>query len=132
MQRSDVPHRDPAPVPARTQVETRTRTPAPPPAQERDTASKLVTAVPDPIEREQLERTLALIDRGGPFPHKKDGTIFSNRERRLPEHPRGYYREYTVETPGATNRGARRVIRGERGETFYTRDHYRTFIRIDN
>ncbi|HEX9982336.1 MAG TPA: ribonuclease domain-containing protein [Thermoanaerobaculia bacterium] len=88
-------------------------------------------AIADPVEREQLDVTLALIERGGPFPHKQDGTVFGNREGRLPSHPRGYYREYTVKTPGARTRGARRVIRGSSGETYYTRDHYKTFMRID-
>lgn len=83
-------------------------------------------------ERPQLEATLRLIEQGGPFPYRQDGTVFQNRERRLPEKPRGYYREYTVRTPGAKNRGARRVVTGAEGERWYTRDHYRTFIRLDN
>ena len=87
--------------------------------------------VPDRVERAQLIATLELIERGGPFPYRQDGAIFGNRESRLPAKPRDYYREYTVPTPGATNRGARRVIRGGAGETFYTRDHYGTFMRID-
>ena len=82
-------------------------------------------------ERPQLEATLRLIEQGGPFPYRQDGTVFQNRERRLPEKPRGYYREYTVPTPGAKNRGARRVVQGRRGETWYTHDHYKTFVRID-
>jgi ribonuclease T1 len=82
-------------------------------------------------ERAQLDKTLALIERGGPFPYEKDGSVFSNREGRLPPQPHGYYREYTVPTPGAKNRGARRIVRGKAGETWYTRDHYRTFTRID-
>lgn len=82
-------------------------------------------------EQAQLEATLALIDRGGPFPYRQDGATFQNRERRLPQQPQGYYREYTVPTPGASNRGARRVVRGRSGETWYTRDHYKTFIRLD-
>lgn len=84
-----------------------------------------------PAERTQLLETLDLIDRGGPFRYVKDGSVFSNREGRLPEHPRGYYREYTVPTPTAKNRGARRIVRGKNGETWYTRDHYKTFVRID-
>ncbi len=108
----------------------------PPPASAPEAAaprseSRLEAAVPDRVEREELVRTLARIESGGPFPHKQDGTIFGNRERRLPQHPRGYYREYTVRTPGASNRGARRVVRGSEGELYYTRDHYETFIRID-
>ena len=82
-------------------------------------------------EQTQLDATLALIDRGGPFPYRQDGATFANRERRLPQQPNGYYREYTVPTPGAKNRGARRVVRGRNGETWYTRDHYKTFIRLD-
>ena len=83
-------------------------------------------------EREALEATLALIDRGGPFPYPgRDGSTFENRERRLPQKPRGYYREYTVPTRGAPNRGARRVVAGREGERWYTRDHYRTFTRVD-
>ncbi len=82
-------------------------------------------------EQAQLDATLALIDRGGPFPYRQDGATFQNRERRLPQQPQGYYREYTVPTPGAKNRGARRVVRGRNGETWYTRDHYKTFIRLD-
>ena len=82
-------------------------------------------------EQAQLEATLALIERGGPFPHRQDGAVFENRERRLPQQPRGYYLEYTVPTPGAQNRGARRVVKGRNGETWYTRAHYRTCTRLD-
>lgn len=73
--------------------------------------------------------TLALIERGGPFPYRKDGTVFSNRERLLPARPRGYYREFTVPTPGAGDRGARRIVSGgDPPEVFYyTDDHYRSF-----
>ncbi len=74
--------------------------------------------------------TLLLIQRGGPFPHAKDGVIFANRERRLPAEPRGYYREYTVPTPGVRSRGARRIIAGRRGEYYYSDDHYRSFRRV--
>jgi len=71
--------------------------------------------------------TLNLIKGGGPFPYPKDGTIFGNRERRLPAHPRGYYKEYTVKTPGSRDRGARRIIAGSNGEFYYTDDHYNSF-----
>jgi ribonuclease T1 len=74
--------------------------------------------------------TLRLIDRGGPFPYRKDGSIFGNRERRLPQKPYGYYREYTVPTPGAPDRGARRIVTGGAVERYYTPDHYRSFRRI--
>ena len=82
-------------------------------------------------EREALAATVALIEHGGPFPFERDGITFSNREGRLPARERGYYREYTVPTEGAQNRGARRVIRGRDGDTWYTNDHYASFMRID-
>ena len=78
--------------------------------------------------------TYALIYRGGPFPHDKDGIVFGNRERLLPAHPRGYYREYTVGTPGARNRGARRIVCGGKPITpsvcYYTADHYNSLREI--
>jgi len=83
----------------------------------------------DDLPREARD-TLALIKQGGPFPYKRDGVVFGNRERRLPSQPRGYYREYTVPTPGARDRGARRIIAGTPGEYYYTEDHYNTFLRI--
>ena len=77
--------------------------------------------------------TLALIRRGGPFPYRKDGTVFQNRERVLPAMPRGYYREYTVPTPGSRDRGARRIVAGGNPPEvyYYTSDHYRSFRRIE-
>ena len=86
----------------------------------------------------EARQTLALIRAGGPFPYRKDGSTFGNFEKRLPEKPRGYYREYTVPTPGENDRGARRIVAGEgprgdvrtSGEYYYTGDHYRTFRRI--
>ena len=73
--------------------------------------------------------TLALIARGGPFPHRQDGGIFGNREKHLPAKPHGYYREYTVDTPGLDHRGARRIITaGQPPEMYYyTDDHYDSF-----
>lgn len=71
--------------------------------------------------------TLLLIDEGGPFPYDQDGSTFQNREGLLPAHPRGYYHEYTVETPGSPDRGARRLVTGDRGERYYTDDHYDSF-----
>ena len=81
---------------------------------------------------EALE-TLALIQRGGPFPYRKDGTIFQNRERLLPAKPRGYYREYTVPTPGSRDRGARRIVTGGNPPDvfYYTADHYSSFRQIE-
>jgi ribonuclease T1 len=78
----------------------------------------------------QARATLALIKAGGPFPYSQDGRIFGNRERQLPQQKRGYYREYTVQTPGARDRGARRIVAGSSGEYFYTDDHYHSFRRI--
>jgi ribonuclease T1 len=80
-----------------------------------------------PIE---VRQTIVLIRQGGPFPFKRDGIVFQNRENRLPPEPIGYYREYTVPTPGVRGRGARRLIAGRPGEYYYSPDHYRTFWRI--
>ncbi len=74
--------------------------------------------------------TLQLIKRGGPFPYARDGVVFGNYEHVLPQQPRGYYHEYTVPTPGAHNRGARRIVCGVVPECYYTGDHYQTFQRI--
>jgi ribonuclease T1 len=79
-------------------------------------------------------QTLALIRKGGPFPNEKDGVIFGNREKQLPKQRRGYYTEYTVSTPGAKNRGARRLVVGGEPQTsyeiYYTDDHYQSFKRV--
>jgi ribonuclease T1 len=75
--------------------------------------------------------TLKVIDNGGPYAYPgRDDTTFTNREGLLPDHESGYYREYTVETPGSDDRGARRIIRGDGGELYYTDDHYDSFRRI--
>jgi ribonuclease T1 len=81
--------------------------------------------------------THRLILSGGPFPYDKDGSVFGNRERLLPPKARGWYREYTVRTPGARNRGAKRIVCGGKPPTqpeacFYTDDHYASFKRIDS
>ena len=78
----------------------------------------------------EARATLALIKKGGPYPYAKDGTVFSNREGRLPRQKRGYYREFTVKTPGERTRGARRIVAGTPGEYWYTDDHYASFRRI--
>jgi ribonuclease T1 len=72
-----------------------------------------------------------LIQRGGPYPYRQDGTVFGNRERRLPMRQFGYYREYTVPTPGETDRGARRLVTGGTEELYYTGDHYVSFVTVD-
>jgi len=74
--------------------------------------------------------TLELIDAGGPFPYEQDGGVFFNNERILPLQDRGYYHEYTVETPGSDDRGARRIVAGTDGELYWTGDHYQSFERI--
>jgi ribonuclease T1 len=77
----------------------------------------------------EAKDTLDLIARSGPFPHRQDGTVFQNREKRLPKKTRGYYREYTVATPGLSHRGAKRIVTG--GDPievyYYTDDHYDSF-----
>jgi ribonuclease T1 len=79
----------------------------------------------------QARQTVALIDAGGPFPYAKDGATFNNFEGVLPRRPRGYYREYTVKTPGERDRGARRIVTGDLDRAlFYTADHYETFARV--
>ncbi|MFE4667873.1 ribonuclease domain-containing protein [Streptomyces sp. NPDC056716] len=80
----------------------------------------------------QAYDTLDLIARGGPFPYPQDGTVFQNRERLLPIQSAGYYHEYTVETPGSSTRGAKRVVTGvQHEEDYYTADHYVSFDLID-
>jgi len=83
----------------------------------------------------QAQQTHRLILAGGPFPYRKDGTVFGNRERLLPLHPRGFYREYTVKTPESRDRGARRIVCGGLRPVvpeacYYTGDHYTSFQRI--
>ena len=86
----------------------------------------------------EAQATLVRIKAGGPFAHAKDGSVFGNREKILPARARGYYREYTVPTPGARDRGARRIVAGSgaagdvrrSGEYYYTDDHYNSFRRI--
>jgi ribonuclease T1 len=96
------------------------------------TASDSVALAELPREAQKTEQ---LIRAGGPFPYAKDGTAFGNRERLLPRRNRGYYREYTVPTPGARTRGARRIVCGgaearQPEACFYTDDHYASFRRI--
>jgi ribonuclease T1 len=79
----------------------------------------------------EADDTLQLIDEGGPFPYPQDGEVFQNREGILPAEPNGYYHEYTVETPGSPDRGARRIVTAESGTDYYTADHYESFDSID-
>jgi len=78
----------------------------------------------------EVRDTLRLIKQGGPFPYPRDGVVFGNYEKRLPQQPRGYYHEFTVRTPGAHSRGARRIVCGAPAECYYSNDHYKTFRRI--
>ena len=80
-----------------------------------------------PIEAQE---TIVLIRKGGPYPYAKDGAVFGNREGILPRAKRGYYREYTVKTPGVRSRGARRIVAGASGELYFSDDHYNRFRRI--
>lgn len=77
----------------------------------------------------EARQTIALIQRGGPYPHRQDGSVFGNREKQLPQRARGYYREYTVATPGVKHRGARRIVTGGQPPDvwYYTEDHYESF-----
>jgi ribonuclease T1 len=79
----------------------------------------------------EVGETIGLIRADGPYPYDEDGVVFGNREDQLPDQPTGYYREYTVETPGSSDRGPRRVITGEAGEVYYTEDHYASFVEVD-
>lgn len=94
--------------------------------------SGTTATLPEFLPREAHD-TIRLIARGGPFPHRQDGSVFGNREGHLPAKPRGYYREYTVDTPGLSHRGARRIITG--GDPpeawYYSDDHYDSFQAFD-
>ena len=98
------------------------------PAAAADTSDSLPAFLPA-----EARDTVALILRGGPFVHRQDGSVFGNREGRLPRQPRGWYHEYTVETPGARDRGARRIVTGGTppSEWYYSDDHYGSFRRFD-
>ncbi len=93
-----------------------------------------VLAFSNDIAKEKLppeaRQTLELVKKNGPFPYPQDGSTFANREKRLPMRAQGYYREYTVKTPGARDRGPRRIVAGIGGEFYYSDDHYRSFWRI--
>jgi ribonuclease T1 len=94
----------------------------------RDDAGLLIVA-PAQLPPE-ARTTLRLIESGGPFPFSRDGIVFENREGLLPKKERGYYREYTVITPGESDRGARRIVAGRDGQRYYTADHYDSFVRV--
>ncbi|MEU2072755.1 ribonuclease domain-containing protein [Streptomyces sp. NPDC013489] len=109
---------------------------APAPAPASVTASVAATAAVGDICYSDLPgeayTTLRLIDAGGPFPYSQDGSVFQNREQILPGRSTGYYHEYTVETPGSSTRGARRIVTGDSAqEDYYTSDHYASFDLVD-
>ena len=83
----------------------------------------------DELPPEALD-VIEAIRAGGPHPYRQDGSTFQNREGLLPFEREGYYREYTVETPGSPDRGARRIVTGDRGEVYYTEDHYASFVEV--
>jgi guanyl-specific ribonuclease Sa len=129
--------REPAPSvppaaqgPPATQSDNPLETPpplTPPPVAD----AKTTASYPDFLPPEAID-TLERIARGGPYPYRQDDGVFQNRERLLSPQPRGYYREYTVDTPGSRDRGARRIVTGGRppSEYYYTDDHYRSFRRF--
>ncbi len=78
----------------------------------------------------EARETLDRIESNGPYPYRKDGSTFQNREGLLPDQEIGHYREFTVDTPGSPDRGARRIVAGDDGERFYTADHYASFSEI--
>ena len=98
--------------------------PAPPGSVANNSGLPEVKASELPAEARQ---TLALIARGGPYPYSRDDVSFGNFERILPRKSAGYYKEYTVRTPGESDRGARRIVAGQSGEKYYTPDHYNSF-----
>jgi ribonuclease T1 len=115
--------------PSATSTPTATRSARPGPSASRDEDGIAYVDLAD-LPREAAE-TVELIDAGGPFPYPgKDGSTFGNFEGVLPDRPRGYYREYTVDTPGLSHRGARRIIAGDGGQLYWTEDHYESFKRI--
>ncbi len=103
---------------------------AAPASAQRTEAPAAIAEVAESLLPREARETLALIRKGGPFPYARDGITFGNREGRLPPKRRGYYREFTVKTPGERTRGARRIIWGAGGEFYYSDDHYNHFVRI--
>ena len=132
------PRQPSSPTPTGTETAyplPRTETPRALPPAEAPRAPAAVehgTRLPEFLPPEARD-TIALIQRDGPFPHRQDGGVFGNREGNLPRKPRGWYREYTVDTPGLRHRGARRIVTGgdPPREWYYTDDHYDSFRRFD-
>jgi len=115
-----------APAPSPTQLTTPLTTP-PSGSATAPAGAVALTSLPP-----QAAETLALIDKGGPYPYpRNDGVVFHNAGAVLPRHPDGWYHEFTVPTPGASTRGARRIVTGKDGTVYYTGDHYAHFVRVD-
>lgn len=114
---------------ASVQVPTMRPAPTPTPEEKVDPVSGLDWVDIADLPPEAAD-TLALIESDGPFPFDRDGITFENREAILPDERGGYYLEYTVPTPGESDRGARRIVTGDGGEAYYTGDHYDSFQRI--
>lgn len=116
---------------------------APPPVMPSSTASTPAISNVAPTPESGLPRvaesdlpaeaaaTLRLVRLGGPFPFDEDDEVFGNREGLLPARPRGYYREFTVETPGGGDRGPRRLVEGRDGDLYWTADHYASFRQVE-
>jgi ribonuclease T1 len=79
----------------------------------------------------QAAQVWQLIQHGGPFRYRQDGVVFGNREGRLPPRQSGFYREYTVPTPGEHDRGSCRLVTGGATELYYTGNHYVSFVAVD-
>ena len=94
------------------------------------TATTALTVVQLSALPSEAVATLQLIKDGGPYPYPNDGIMFQNREKRLPKQPAGFYQEYTVPTPGSSDRGARRIVAGSDGSRFWTQDHYASFREV--
>lgn len=118
---------DGGPVAGASNSPTTSRVDTHPPAATPHSGLSLVAESDLPRE---ARRTLDLIRAGGPFPYRQDGQTFGNRERLLPRRSNGYYREYTVVTPGEDDRGPRRIVAGEDGGLYWTSDHYASFRQI--
>ena len=122
------PVASPGPIPAPPPIQTSHESAPPTTLPTSATTQSARQPLPDFLPP-QAQATIELIQRGGPFPHRQDGSTFGNREGHLPQKPRGYYREYTVDTPGLDHRGARRIVTGGRPPEvwYYSDDHYDSF-----
>jgi ribonuclease T1 len=112
------------------QVPAKPATQPSPPAAATGIALAAGGSISDPARVRAIRATLAIIARGPPGPYRQDGVVFGNREGRLPREANGVYREFTVETPGSDDRGARRLVVGRDRVGWYSDDHYRSFSKL--